>query len=245
MEASSPTGEPSRRSPKALTYEELVELAKLFLSDPTNRSVEEEFAAGCLAQITKFVKAYASWKFFPDSMVDDAISLAQLNWVRGIRGLRSPEDLNKWLIRVSRNAAVTEFLRTVIGKAIEERKSVPLETQDVEGKITETLDLRESREGAQRYGAAASSSLEDFRGNVEKQKVLGKVLEIHMRRAKTKRDRDSALWIQVLLLEGINVGDPIDEITKRRGTTRADVTHLFKHDGRALYGIYQELAGVS
>ena len=243
MGARSQPREPDEQPTKRLPFAELIELAKLFLSDPANREIEERFAAGCLAEITAVIKAYYYHKRIPNFVFADAVSLAQLNLARGMRDLQYPGELKKWLKRLARNAAVSEFRRVIIGRGGEERIRVPLGTQDAEGKPVETLDLKESREAARRYGAAGSGSFGDFRKKVERQKILGQLLKIHIERAKTRRDRDSAFWIQTLLLEGINLGEPIDEIAKKRGTTRDDVLHLINHDSRALQSINQELSG--
>jgi hypothetical protein len=227
---------------KRLLYPELLDLLKLYLSDPTNRDVEEKLAGACIAEIERIVEAYAYQRRFPNLMIDDAISLAQSDLMSGLRELDSPNNLKSWLTKVSRNAAITEFLRNIIGRGAWERVTIPLEVENPEGETVQTLDIKDSREAAQRYGMAASGSLEDFRQQVEKRVLLGRLLKIHMASGK-RRDRDSALWVQTILIEGISQGDPIEEIAKIRGTTRADVLHLLKHDSRALCDIYRELCG--
>jgi len=239
MEAASPARGPGKGSPQELTYEELVALAKLFLSDPANRELEEELATGCLARITAFIKAYIYFKYIPEIVIDDAISLAQLNLARGLRTLHSPDKLKAWLIRLARNAAITEFLRIIIGRGEQERETIPLETKDAEGRTVQTLDLEEHREAAERGLPGTATLSAGAREGVEKQKILAQVLRIHMERAKKKRDRDSALWIQTVLDDDL----AIEEIAKKRGTTRDDVWHLFRHDTSALHQIYRELSG--
>jgi len=226
---------------RRLPHEELVALLKLFLSDTTNSNIEDRLLRACLAEIAIIVNAYAGQKRFPNFIVDDAISTAQLGLINGLSTLDSPDQLRAWLTSVSRNAAVSAFLFYVIGRAEKERTSVPLDVEGPEGDLQQTLDLREGREAAQRYHAVdGSESLADFRENVEIRRMVERLLEMHMRSGK-RRDRDSALWVQTMLVEGIFKGEPIDEIARVRGTTRADVLHLLKHDSRALCELYEGL----
>ena len=229
---------------KRLPYKELVALLKAFLVDPSDLGVEDKLAGACLEEIKRIVEAYVWQERFPNLIVDDAISTVQLHLIEGLRGLRSPDTLKGYLITASRNAAISAFLFYIVGRAKgNERTPVPLEFQGPEGELIQTLDLGENRKAAQRYEAVTGSeSLADFRENVELRQVLSKLLEIHMKSGK-RRDRDSALWVQTMLVEGIFHGEPIDEIAKARGTTRDDVLHLLNHDSRALCNLYEELNG--
>jgi hypothetical protein len=226
---------PSRQ----LTYDELIELARLFLLDPSNREVEENFLAGCLAKITRIIEAYVFCERIPNMVIDDAVSLAQLNLVRGIRTLLYPEKLKHWLIKVARNAAVSEFLRMVTGRGEDERIPLPLETKDTEGKIVQTLDLEKHRAAAERSLAGSAKLAEDACVDVERLKIFDQILKIHMERATKKRDRDSGIWIKTILEEHL----PVEEVAERRRTTRADVYHLLAHDTPLLKAIYRELLG--
>jgi hypothetical protein len=232
---------PKRPSPKELTWEELVELAKLYFWDPTNRELEEDFAAGCLVRITNIVTAYVHYKFIPEIVIDDAISLAQEKWVRNIRGLRSPEDLKRWLTKVARSAAITEFIRIITGSAEEERHTVPLESTGAEGEIVHTLDREEHREAAEKWLSGSARLAEEPLKNLQRQMILDRVLKIHIERAERRRDRDSGFWIKTFLEEGL----PVEEIATKRHSTKDDVYHLFEHDVPALKAIYQELVGSS
>jgi DNA-directed RNA polymerase specialized sigma24 family protein len=227
---------------KRLSHQELVDLLMVFQSDPNNREAEEKLLGACLEEIKRIIEAYVCQKRFPNLVADEAMDSVQLNLTSKLRKVKSPGGLRAWLTRTSRRAAIDIFRRDIIGRSKKgKRVAEPLEVQTPTGEQIEILDLRANREAAERHKSMmGSAAYADFPENVETRHLLSQLLKKHIESG-MKRDRDSAFWVQTVLVDGIFKGEPIDEIAKARGTTRGDVLHLLTHDSRALHIIYRRL----
>lgn len=239
---------PSLKSDQPTTrlhFRELVDLLTRFQSEPDNHELEEALDGACLVEIRKIIEAYVYAKRFPNILVDEAMDSVQHNFTSKLRKVKSPGALKAWLITISRRAVIGAFRDEIIGRGKDKRVTEPLEMPDLAGKSVEILNLKTTREAAERHQSMmGSAAYADFAENVETRQLLCKLLEIHAQSGK-KRDRDSAFWLQTMLVDGISKGEPIDEIARVRGTTRDDVLHLLKHDSRALHNIYRKLCGLT
>jgi DNA-directed RNA polymerase specialized sigma24 family protein len=80
----------------------LVRAYLLYVIDPTEER-RDELLRGCLTKLKRSVRYYVrccgicpSW-MGPDTFADDAFSLAVEKFWRGIRSLRNPKKLRRWL----------------------------------------------------------------------------------------------------------------------------------------------------
>jgi DNA-directed RNA polymerase specialized sigma24 family protein len=205
-----PGGNFKRKPPQELLWEELIEVAKEFLANPSDPELEEYFAAACLQKIKTIVRAYVYKKRLGDIFVEEGISLSEENltkWMRGKPRLDDPNELKRWLFSIARNATITEWLKW-IGRGEKRPIFVPIEERKDEKEHTHA--------------------------SVERKETLRKLLRMHAEEG-TKRDKDSAFWITVQIEEGL----PVEEIATQRCTTPDDVHHLLNHDRKELFRLYK------
>jgi len=237
MEATTPPGEPV--NVKKLSDQEL---ANLFLSGPTNDECREEFAARCVRTMRiminglVFVKRMRPPSQDPNAFAKDSFSLAQEKFWKGIRGLRSPQALNGWLKQVARTAVLQE-IEKITGEGPIPRIYESLDGQEEtasEKYLKRAHELEERGSTDEGYSSFGSKYWQDpalLAVDRELREIVIAALRIHAQGS--RRDADCALWMEIKLLED----PPVEEIAKKRGTTKDDVWHLFRHDQENLLHI--------
>src|SRR6266852_5486512 len=128
-----PEESPKRKPPQELLWEELVEVAKLYLRNKSDREMEEYFAEACLKKITVIVKGYVAGKRLGDIFIDEGISHSQsklTEWMRGEPNLDNPEKLKQFLIKMAKNATV-DAIREWFTRTEPRLVFVPLERESI------------------------------------------------------------------------------------------------------------------
>jgi DNA-directed RNA polymerase specialized sigma24 family protein len=95
--------------------ENMTRLCELYLSDPANADICEQFMKGCTAILRKKVNYHVVYrckcpKFLaPGTFADDVFNLALVKFWAGIGSLRNPAKLNSWLGRVASSSVYDEL----------------------------------------------------------------------------------------------------------------------------------------
>lgn len=205
---------------------ELTRVYLLYLSNPTNDDLREEFAKRSIDALRKKVAHYVYQgicpRFLaPSTFAEDAFSLALEKFWSGIPALREPKKLNTWLSRVAHSAVVEELLST-----IRRTKDGPctweaLERENAQGTVIYILDAERNRQAAERYGSLSSIYGLDVKHLIH-QDILHKLLRDNGNGS--KRQHEGSNWLMLILTLDLTV----DEIAARRRKTKADVWHLLK-----------------
>jgi RNA polymerase sigma factor (sigma-70 family) len=213
--------------------ERLVQLCQLYLSDPTNEDLREEFAGRCIQALMKKV----AWCVFkgncprflaPSTFAEDAFSLALVKFWGGIPKLSKPQRLNAWLSRVA-SSAVFEELR----ERARRRKDGPcewatIETENENGEVVNILDDERNLDAAKRNG----SLIPDCRFNL-KQLIHQDILQKAFYENGNGSEHEDSDWLILKLSMDLTVG----EIAERLGKSTASIRRSLKKSKKRIRSV--------